>query len=239
MKKKLVSGLLVFVALFAITGCGSKKEVVEKKNNEEVKESLTEEESAKTENEEVKEALTKEDIAKIEKDYLDSDNLFSIDSFSGLSTTEITACGKASKGSFNRYDVIEYIDNKGDLKKGVISYVSTDKEMTAGSSGGISLQGVKEDTIKNSSILFKRENYNGIMISVQSDISDSIKDKSTLKVNIDGKDYDTDLVAYHVNDDIYWTYVSVLFNDEIEVSRENEIKIIDANADGKFYQALK
>ena len=222
MKKKLVLGLLVFVALFTITGCGSKKEVVEKKNDEEVKESLT-----------------KEDIAKIEKDYLDSDNLFSIDSFSGLSTSGITAIGKVNKGSFNRYDVIEYIDNKGNLKKGVISSTSTDKEMTIGSSGGIFLQGVKEDTIKNSSILFKRENYNGIMISVQSDISDSIKDKSTLKVNIDGKDYNTDLVAYHVNDDIYWTYISVLFNDEIEVSRENEIKIVDANVNGKLTQILK
>ena len=222
MKKKLVLGLLVFVALFTVTGCGSKKEVVEKKNDEEVKESLT-----------------KEDIAKIEKEYLDSANLFFIDSFSGLSTSGITAIGKVNKGSFNRYDVIEYIDNKGNLKKGVISSTSTDKEMNTGSSGGILLQGVKEDVIKNSSILFKRENYNGIMISVQSDISNSIKDKSTLKINIDGKDYNTDLVAYHVNDDIYWTYISVLFNDEIEVSRENEIKIVDANVTGKLHQTIK
>ena len=222
MKKKLILGLLIFVALFTITGCGSKKEDVEKKNNEEVKESLT-----------------KEDIAKIEKDYLDSDNLFTIDSFSGLSTSGIIAIGKTNKGSFNRYDIVEYIDNKGDLKKGVISSTSTDNEITTGSSGGIMLQGVKEDAVKNSSIVFKRENYNGIIISIQSDISNYIKDKSSLKVNIDGTDYNADLIAYSVNDTTNWTYVSITFNDEIKVSRENEIKIIDANVNGKLYQTLK
>ncbi len=86
MKKKLLIGLLVFVALFTITGCGNKKENIEKNNNNEVKESLT-----------------KEDIAKIENDYLDSDNLFTIDSISALSTNGITAIGKVNKGSFICY----------------------------------------------------------------------------------------------------------------------------------------
>lgn len=49
-KKKLLIGLLLFVVLFTITGCGSKKENIEKSNNNEVKEILTKEDIAKIEN---------------------------------------------------------------------------------------------------------------------------------------------------------------------------------------------
>ena len=222
MKKKILAGLLLFVTLFTITGCESKKENIDNNNNNDVKESLT-----------------KDDIAKIEKDYLDSDNLFTFDSISGLSTSGVTVIGKVNKGSFDKYDVVEYIDNYGELKKGVISSTSSDKEVALGSSGGIMLQGIKEDVVKNSSIVFKRKEYNGIIVSVQSDISNFIKDKSNLKVNIDGKDYNMELIAFSLNDTINWTYVSLIMNEEIKISDGAEIKIVDANVSGKLYQSLK
>lgn len=77
--------------LFTIIGCESKKD---NGGN----------------NKDVKEPLTKEEILKIESDYLNSENLFTFDSYSRFSNSGTTSVGKVGKGSFGSYDVVSYVD---------------------------------------------------------------------------------------------------------------------------------
>ena len=190
---------------------------------------------------------SKEEISKIEKDYLGSENILKIASANDISDKGKVIVGVVDKGVFSLNDIVEYIDIYGNLKKasvvGVELFQKQDKTAVKDDEPALLLQGNKV-FISNSSILFKRKDYNGISVYLNIDqdqinkVKDYLDKSDHINVEVDDKKYNAELVSFSVNDEGKNISVSLILDDNISVV-EKKIKFLDINLDGYIVNKLK
>ena len=209
MKKTFIT-LLAFITIFTITGCGKKEEKVVKK-------------------------LTVDEIREIERKYMNSENVFKIIDTQIISNN-IVLYGEVSKGSISKHSIVEYINDYGDISKTVVASTTkygTDTTINTNEKYGIIFVGNKK---LNASIIFKRKNYNGIIIEVESKVENIESDKK-VKVSIDNKEYNATLVASSYNDVEKKTNIYLIMDSNINNSKKATIK--DLKITGKIVEQLK
>lgn len=224
MKNKIILYFIVVLMIFFSVGCG--------KSNSNAK---------------VVKKYSKEEISKIEKDYLGSENILKIASANDISDKGKVIVGVVDKGVFSLNDIVEYIDIYGNLKKasvvGVELFQKQDKTAVKDDEPALLLQGNKV-FINNSSILFKRKDYNGISVYLNIDqdqinkVKDYLDKSDHINVEVDDKKYNAELVSFSVNDEGKNISVSLILDDNISVV-EKKIKFLDINLDGYIVNKLK
>ncbi len=224
MKNKIILYFIVVLMIFFSVGCG--------KSNSNAK---------------VVKKYSKEEISKIEKDYLGSENILKIASANDISDKGKVIVGVVDKGVFSLNDIVEYIDIYGNLKKasvvGVELFQKQDKTAVKDDEPALLLQGNKV-FINNSSILFKRKDYNGISVYLNTDqdqinkVKDYLDKSDHINVEVDDKKYNAELVSFSVNDEGKNISVSLILDDNISVV-EKKIKFLDINLDGYIVNKLK
>lgn len=224
MKNKIILYFIVVLMIFFSVGCG--------KSNSNAK---------------VVKKYSKEEISKIEKDYLGSENILKIASANDISDKGKVIVGVVDKGVFSLNDIVEYIDIYGNLKKvsvvGVELFQKQDKTAVKDDEPALLLQGNKV-FISNSSILFKRKDYNGISVYLNIDqdqinkVKDYLDKSDHINVEVDDKKYNAELVSFSVNDEGKNISVSLILDDNISVV-EKKIKFLDINLDGYIVNKLK
>ena len=224
MKNKIILYFIVVLMIFLSVGCG--------KSNSNAK---------------VVKKYSKEEISKIEKDYLGSENILKIASANDISDKGKVIVGVVDKGVFSLNDIVEYIDIYGNLKKasvvGVELFQKQDKTAVKDDEPALLLQGNKV-FISNSSILFKRKDYNGISVYLNIDqdqinkVKDYLDKSDHINVEVDDKKYNAELVSFSVNDEGKNISVSLILDDNITVV-EKKIKFLDINLDGYIVNKLK
>ena len=244
--KLLCVGLTLVCAMGCFIGCKKNGDSKVGKDSSEVSvtsENTSSEESAdqiteKTE----KKKLSKEEIAEIEKQYRDSANVFSIESFSSMGETRMFG-GKVEKGSFDVHSIVSYVDDYGDVKTAELSTINVfkgdnTKIDTSTNSPTIVLQ-VTDPQVENTSIIFKTEEVKAVSFSIVSDadhiqdISAFFAENSSVEAVIDGKSYSCTLAGYRIDDLSNLAYGALVFSEDFpyEGAKDFEIKGIEAKAD--------
>lgn len=157
--------------------------------------------------------------------------------------TRIVVTGTVSKGHFSQYDIIEFVDQYGNLRKLPILASQLSQNVRKGNLDDIATEGTnakliiplidREDLIY-SSILFKNQNYNGIEISFYYDESDynKIKEyfqgKDRIDITINGNSESADIIFYEEaishNINLY-----LILDSNNKYSKNDEVKINDLN----------
>ena len=215
MKRKIIVFITLVTAL-AITGCGSKKE--EKKPTKE---------------------LTVQEIKNIENKYINSTNVFNITDTQIISNN-IVFYGKVSKGSIAKHNIVEYIDNYGNLNKTVVVSIAKTGEnnnnmISLDESAGVIFDG---NTKLNSSIVFKRKDYKGFVIRVEKEVN-NIELNKKVKIVIDNKNYNATIVASSYNIDAKWTDIYLITDDNCNYSESKSVTIKELSLTGKMVEQLK
>ncbi len=215
MKRKIIVFITLVTAL-AITGCGSKKG--EKKPTKE---------------------LTVQEIKNIENKYINSANVFNITDTQIISNN-IVFYGKVSKGSIAKHNIVEYIDNYGNLNKTVVVSIAKTGEnnnnmISLDESAGVIFDG---NTKLNSSIVFKRKDYKGFVIRVEKEVN-NIELNKKVKIVIDNKNYNATIVASSYNIDAKWTDIYLITDDNCNYSESKSVTIKELSLTGKMVEQLK
>lgn len=185
--------------------------------------------------------ISEEEFKEIEDQYRQSTNIMSIEDIYEM--TRIVVTGTVSKGHFSQYDIIEFVDQYGNLRKLPILASQLSQNVRKGNLDDIATEGTnakliiplidREDLIY-SSILFKNQNYNGIEISFYYDESDynKIKEyfqgKDRIDITINGNSESADIIFYEEaishNINLY-----LILDSNNKYSKNDEVKINDLN----------
>ena len=196
-----------------------------------------------------KNSITKENFVKIENQYLQSSNVFNIESISTASLSGVVVIGNVSKGSFSEYDIVEFVDQHGKLRKspilGIEIFKSYNKTIVEGNSGGMGIPSISKEDLNYSTILFKNENYNGIVVSFYYDESELdklenyFKSKDKINITINDNIENSDIIAYYKDDDIKFFNLYLILNSDNTYLINDNIKINDLNLSGRIENLLK
>lgn len=153
--------------------------------------------------------------------------------------TETIVIGPVNKGSFSRNEIIELIDQYGNLRKLPIVAIDSFRgaigdTVSEGTSASVVLPSISKEDLIYSSILFKNQNYNGIEISFYYDESDynKIKEyfqgKDRIDITINGNSESADIIFYEEaishNINLY-----LILDSNNKYSKNDEVKINDLN----------
>lgn len=194
-----------------------------------------------------KNSITKDEFVKIENQYLQSYNVFNIESVSSFSSVVVT--GNVSKGSFSEYDIVEFVDQYGKLRKSPILSIETfkidNKTIVEGNSGGMLIPSISKEDLNYSTIIFKNENYNGIDVSFYYNeseldkIENYFKSKDKINITINDNIENSDIIAYYINDDIKTVHLYLILNSDNTYLINDNVKINDLNISGEIGNLLK
>lgn len=234
--KKMNLGLIIgIVVIIGLIVCGT---IVFNKNDK----NSNEENSQAEQN-----SITKDEFVQIENQYLESSNIFNIDSVSDFSRAVVT--GNVSKGSFSEYDIVEFVDQYGKLRKSPIISIETfkidNKTIVEGNSGGMLISSISKEDLNYSNIIFKNKNYNGIDIyfyyneSELDEIENYFKSKDKINITINDNIENSDIIAYYINDDIKTIHLYLILNSDNTYLINDNVKINDLNISGEISNLLK
>lgn len=192
-------------------------------------------------------SITKDEFLEIENQYLQSSNIFNIESVSAFSRVVVN--GNVSKGSFSEYDIIEFVDQYGKLRKSPIISIETFKidngTIVEGNSGGMLISSISKEDLTYSTIIFKNENYNGIDVSFYYNeseldkIENYFKSKDKINITINDNIENSDIIAYYINDDIKTVHLYLILNSDNTYLINDNVKINDLNISGEIGNLLK
>lgn len=184
--------------------------------------------------------ISEEEFKEIENQYRQSTNIMSIEDISEM--TETIVIGPVNKGSFSRNEIIELIDQYGNLRKLPIVAIDSfrgaiDDTVSEGTSASVALPSISKEDLIYSSILFKNQNYNGIVISFFYDNSDYNKieeyfqGKDRIDITINGNSESADIISYreetYASSGAVWLYL--ILDSDNKYSKNDEVKINDLN----------
>jgi hypothetical protein len=194
-----------------------------------------------------KNSITKDEFVKIENQYLQSSNVFNIESVSSFSRIVVT--GNVSKGNFSEYDIVEFIDQYGKLRKSPILSIETfkidNKTIVEGNSGGMLISSISKEDLNYSTIIFKNENYNGIDVSFYYNeseldkIENYFKSKDKINITINDNIESSEIITYYINDDIKTVHLYLILNSDNTYLTNDNVKINDLNILGQIENLLK
>lgn len=181
--------------------------------------------------------ISEEEFKEIEDQYRQSTNIMSIEDISEMTKTVVM--GPVNKGSFSRNEIIELIDQYGNLRKLPIVAIDSfrgaiNDTVSEGTSASVVLPSISKEDLIYSSILFKNQNYNGIEISFYYDESDynKIKEyfqgKDRIDITINGNSESADIISYEeaIYDNIS---LYLILDSDNKYSKNDEVKINDLN----------
>ena len=185
-------------------------------------------------------SLSKAQVQEMEKQYLESENVFQINSVMSMGGSSIVM-GTPVKGAFSKNQIVEYIDKFGQLRKTCIAMVeSTSSQETVDTSvrtAGLNVTG-KSLGMVQTSYLFKRENYKGLSFTIPAgEGSTTTYDEyfaahKTISVQIDNETYDVELVSWGLSTDQISMDVVVIFDKDFAFEVLKRITVSDLKVDG-------
>lgn len=194
-----------------------------------------------------KNPITKDEFEKIENQYLQSSNVFNIESISPFS--RVIVSGKVSKGVFSENDIGEFVDQYGVLRKTAINYISTlltnTETIVEGNSGDMLIELINKEDLNYSTIIFKNQNYNGIEISFDYNkseldkIENYFKSKERINVTINDNVESSEIIAYYTDHVIKTVSLYLILNSDNTYSIDDNVKINDLNIFGEIKNLLK
>lgn len=221
-------GLLLMCGLMVLSlnvGCGKK---AEKTNNEPPKEEI------------MKKELTKEEIVEIEKEYYNSEVVLEIETYQ-----IVTDRGAAVSLFIDDQDVVEnkifeFVNSSGEIQKGAVVSVSDSWDNVSALLHSVS------DEIKFSSIIFKREKYNGayILYGGTSDelnrLEQYLNGRKTINIKNGTKIVPVELVSYYYDfmSDNYSLFSLVIIADD-DVKLDKNIGIEGFSIVGEVTDTLE
>ena len=185
---------------------------------------------------------SQQDLILIENSFRNSANFFDFISVMSLGD-ETTAMGSVIQGSFTAGQIIEYIDFYGRVRKASITQVTSIYQVdTADSGTGIvsfGLRGTSLD-IGRSTCLFKRENYKGLHIKVESyqettkQLAEYLADHTKFPVKIGDETYEVELVSYVANANAGIAEIDVIFDRDFPYEDAKTLTIVDLNLEASM-----
>ena len=194
-----------------------------------------------------KNSITKDEFVEIENQYLQSSNVFNIESVSAFSRVVVN--GNVSKGSFSESDIVEFVDQYGKLRKSPVISIETFKidngTIVEGNSGGMLISSISKEDLNYSTIIFKNENYNGIDVSFYYNeseldkIENYFKSKDKINITINDNIENSYIIAYYINDDIKTVHLYLILHSDNTYLINDNVKINDLNISGEIGNLLK
>ncbi len=242
----LIIGIVIFmiavVLIIVIVITSSKKE-------EKPKEEVSKEEAPKVE----QTPITKEEFLEIENQYLQSENIFNIEEgdtgVQVISENGIVIVGTGKKGTFTRNDIVEFVDQYGELRKAPIiateAFRTEDEFVREGSSAAVMLPPTDKDDFVYTSIIFKNEIYNGIEVSISDsslefeEIEKYLNSNPKFDITINGTVENATIVTYYHNRNVNDTRLYLILNSNNVYSVNDEVKINNLNISGEIENLLR